>query len=223
MYLLKALFYAQAAFALSTQRPYSHHYKPSKGAAYFLENNPAGNNIVCIEILVDRLQGHPVRTSTGGIGSFQTDTAGAPAAVDPLGSQGAVKISGKHLFTVNAGSNTASMFSIDPQDPCALHLVGEPSATAGKFPISVDYSPQLRLACVLNGGSKAGLGCFDVHPSRGLGDVGPLHGLPVAVVNETTPPSGPPGSAAQVAFKPDSSSILATIKGDAGTTPVRLG
>lgn len=47
------------------------------------------------------------------------------------------------LFTVNAGSDTVSMFSIDPQSPMEPKLVGSPVSTLGDFPISVDYSPQL--------------------------------------------------------------------------------
>lgn len=40
--------------------------------------------------------------------------------------------------------------------------------------------------------------------------------LSKSVINETTPPMGPPGSAAQVLFNPDSSAVFATIKGTTG-------
>lgn len=48
------------------------------------------------------------------------------------------------LFAVNAGSDTLSMFVIDPQSPMEPKLVGSPANTLGNWPMSVDYSPQLR-------------------------------------------------------------------------------
>lgn len=70
-----------------------------------------------------------------------------------------------------------------------------------------------RTACVLNGGAKAGVTCFSVDPYHGLKADGPLRVLGSALINETTPPNGPPGSAAQVLFNPDSSAVFATVKG----------
>lgn len=50
----------------------------------------------------------------------------------------------QYLFTVNAGSNTVSMFAIDPESPRHLRLVGKPVDTLGEFPQSVAYSPRLQ-------------------------------------------------------------------------------
>lgn len=135
---------------------------PSNAAAYFLYNDPAGASIVSLKIGPDgKLEDDPMKTSTGGMGSLQVESTGAPAMADTLGSQGSVcvkdNVSGREnhsaitvltdtvqmLFTVNAGSDTVSMFLIDPQSPTTPKLVGSPMSTLGDFPISVDYSPEL--------------------------------------------------------------------------------
>ena len=67
---------------------------------------------------------------------------GMPNAADPLFSQGAVALSGDLLFTVNAGSNSLSMFKIHEHDATRLTLVGQPQSTLGQFPISVAYAPR---------------------------------------------------------------------------------
>ncbi|KAF2162730.1 hypothetical protein M409DRAFT_68993 [Zasmidium cellare ATCC 36951] len=193
-------------------------YSPSTSVAYFLYNDPAGASIVSLEIGQDgKLVDDPVKTATGGVGSLQVNASGSPAMSDTLGSQGSVTIKDNLLFTVNAGSDTLSLFFIDPQSPTKPKLVGSPINTLGNFPISVDYSPQLRKACVLNGGAKAGVACFSVDPFHGLQADGPLRALGSSIINETTPPSGPPGSAAQVLFNPDSSAVFATVKGNPDT------
>lgn len=55
----------------------------SKGAAYFLDNNPSGSSIVALRIGSDGLLSNPVRTSTGGKGLYgltASMTGDAPAA-----------------------------------------------------------------------------------------------------------------------------------------------
>lgn len=144
---------------------------------------------------------------------------GTPAGPDGLFSQGAVKVSQNYLFTVNAGSNTLSFFTIDPKDPLYPRLVGQPVDTEGDFPTSVDYSPQLNLACVLNGGAKAGVACFDVYEDSGLKPRGDLRSL-APEIKQKTPPTGPPGTGSEISFNPDSSAVLVTVKGSAGPPAV---
>lgn len=196
---------------------------PIASAAYFLENNPHGSNIVSLQIGTDGHLSDPTRTPTGGVGSLMVNATGFQNTADTLGSQGSVVVSGNYLFTINAGSNTLSMFEIDEWDPCHPRLIGSPVDTLGQFPISVDYSPKLRQACVLNGGAVAGVACFSVDPREGLVSSGSLRALPSSVIDESTPPSGPPGSAAQVLFNPSSTALFATIKGNAGSVPPKLG
>lgn len=76
--------------------------------------------------------------------------------------------------------------------------------------------------CVLNGGANAGVACFSADPRQGLKNLGGLRPLGDAL-HETTPPSGPPGSAAQIGFNPDSSAVFITTKGNPGVTPKQPG
>ncbi|USW47921.1 Putative quinoprotein amine dehydrogenase, beta chain [Septoria linicola] len=197
--------------------------------AYVLENNPAGSNILSFHIGQDGTLSKPTRTSTGGKGALSycqgmgCGNQGDPFPVDALGSQGAVHISGNTLFAVNAGSNTLSMFAINPLNPYKPKLLGTPVDTLGEFPISVDYSAKLRQACVLNGGTKAGVACFSVDLFHGLHAKGPLRALDKSYANETTPASGVIGTAAQVLFNPDSTALFVTVKGNGFFPPKKDG
>jgi len=51
----------------------------------------------------------------------------------------------QYLFNINAGSDTVSMFVIDPLDPLHPRLVGEPASSLGHIPVSVTYSPELNI------------------------------------------------------------------------------
>jgi len=64
----------------------------------------------------------------------------------------------------------------------------------------------------LNGGTKAGVSCFNVDPDHGLRAAGPLRSLGSAI-DETTPPTGPPGSSSDILFNPTSSVVIVSIKG----------
>ncbi|KAK5689866.1 hypothetical protein LTR97_012626 [Elasticomyces elasticus] len=190
--------------------------------AYFLDNDPSGNSIV--SLVTDRhgMLSNPVRTSTHGRGSDMVSLAGVPAVVDTLGSQGSVVVSGNLLFTVNAGSNTVSLFVIDPADASHPRLIGTPVDTVTHRYRLVLIKTNDVAACVLNGGAKAGVSCFDVNTIHGLRSRGQFIKLDKSIINEQTPPSGPPGSAAQILFNPDSTALFVTVKGSA-TAPVKLG
>lgn len=53
----------------------------------------------------------------------------------------------------------------------------------------------------------------------GLKAIGPLRSLG-PVINESSPPSGPPGAASQIIFDPASTGVFALIKGNAVSLPV---
>ena len=215
---------APLVYALPSWWPHPGPSVPNVGsAAYFLENDPSGNNIVSLQIKSDGQLANPTRTPTGGKGSLMVNATNSPVSADTLGSQGSVVVKGEYLFTVNAGSNTLSLFTIDPWNPFHPRLVGSPVDTLGQFPISVDYSAKIQQACVLNGGAVAGVACFSVDPFRGLTASGSLRKLAANVIDETTPPSGPQGSAAQVFFNPDSTAVFATVKGNPDSKPVKPG
>ena len=190
-------------------------------AIYTLSNEPSGSNILALSLDSGNGQvSSPTLTSTGGKGLLGLDigppfgTPGSTAGPDGLFGQGAVKVSQDYLFTVNPGSHTLSMFVIYPWDPLHPHLVGQPVDTQGEFPTSVDYSPKLQVACVLNGGAIAGVACFDVSFFGGLKPRGSLR--PLSELKQKTPPTGPPGTGSQISFNPDSTTILVTIKGSPG-------
>ncbi|WPH00747.1 Hypothetical protein R9X50_00357700 [Acrodontium crateriforme] len=192
-------------------------------AAYFLDNDPAGSSIVSIRIDESgMLRDSPVRTSTRGNGAIGMNSTGFKNTADSLFSQDAVVVSGEMMFTINPGSSTIVMFRINPSDPYHPTMVGSPASTIGEFPMSVTYSAALRTVCVMNGGAKAGVACFSADPFYGLKPVGPLRSIGKAI-DETTPATGPPGSASDIFFTPDSSAVLVTTKGDAGSTPPKQG
>ena len=78
----------------------------------------------------------------------------------------------------------------------------------------------MALACVLNGGSKAGVACFHADHAKGLSPIGDLRPIKLS---QSTPPSGPPDTSSQIQFNPSSSAVFATIKGDAGSKPPQNG
>ncbi|KAE9374242.1 hypothetical protein N431DRAFT_404788 [Stipitochalara longipes BDJ] len=188
--------------------------RDSSRAAYFLDNNPAGASIISLKIAEDGTLSNPVRTSTGGTGLLGL-TAGtngsAPAAggADTLLTQDAVVVDGDYLFTVNAGSNTVSMFSIDKTDPSHPVLINT-APTLGEFPSSVAYSSKLNTVCVINGGAVAGVTCFSVDHAKGLTAQGGLR--PIAL-GQTTPPVGPPGTVSDIVFNPSETALFVSIKG----------
>lgn len=120
-------------------------------AAYFLDNDPSGASVVSLSILSNGTLSNPVRASTEGNGSWAKWIVSNPpppdntgfAGPDSLFSADAIVVSGNFLFVVNAGSNTLSMFTIDPSNPQHLTLVGAPASTLGDFPMSVAYSEKL--------------------------------------------------------------------------------
>jgi len=148
----------------------------------------------------------------GGRGAHgQTD----PVGPDPFFSQGAIKVSGKNVFTVNAGSNTATMFSINKREPAKLKMVGQPVSTGGEFPVSVAISKQSGQVCVLNGGKVNGVNCFKQDPKLGLIQMDNTQRS--LNLNQTTPATGPPGTVSHVIFNEDGSQLIASVKGSPPT------
>nr|POE82747.1 hypothetical protein CFP56_68151 [Quercus suber] len=200
--------------------PSGHPSGPEPKALYFLENNPAGSAIVALSIGPDGSISDPIRTSTQGLGAFEFNaTTGAAVPLDTMGGQDAVVVNENLLFTLNAGSNTVVMFAIDPKNPCHPTMVGEPASTHGDFPMSVAYSAKLKTACVANTGAVSGVQCFSVDPKSGLTPTGPFRPFSKAVVNQTSPPMGPPGETGDIFFTPDSSAIMVSVKGGLGKPP----
>jgi len=180
----------------------------SAGAAYFITNQPDGNFIVGSDIGADGRVTFGDAIWAGGRGAHGLSSSVGP---DPFFSQGAIKVSGKNVFTVNAGSNTATMFSINPKEPAKLKMIGQPVSTGGEFPVSVAISKQTGQVCVLNGGRVNGVNCFKQDPVLGLVQMDNTQRS--LNLNQTTPATGPQGTVSHVIFSENGSQLLASVKG----------
>jgi hypothetical protein len=152
--------------------------------------------------------------STGGIGAHGQTSPNGP---DALFSQGSVKTSATAnvLATVNAGSNTVSLFSIDPNRPAAIRRIGKPVSSQGEFPMSLAINKNGSMLCVLNGGKVNGVNCYKIDHKKGLTAM--PNTLRSLGLNQTTPATGPAGTTSHVIFSEDGKQLIASIK---GTPPV---
>ncbi|MCJ1237611.1 hypothetical protein MMC14_005598 [Varicellaria rhodocarpa] len=206
---------------ISGPRYHKVHHSPKNGtntttsartpkALYFITND-ANNSVVAIPISKNGTLSDGSLTATGGAGSNEVDATGKPLAPDALSSQGSVRVAGKHVFAVNAGSNTLSMFKISAHDPTKLTLVGNPIDTAGDFPVTLAISTKHSLACVANTGAKAGIACASFDAKKGLSKMDTLRQF---ALNQSTPPVGPTNTVADTFFNNHETALITTIKGD---------
>ncbi|KAF8638294.1 hypothetical protein AX17_002314 [Amanita inopinata Kibby_2008] len=181
----------------------------SFGAAYFITNEPSGNFIVAADISRDGKLTLRRAIETDGLGSHGTTKSAGP---DPLFSQGSVKASAAGvLATVNAGSNTISTFSISPNDPTTLKQVGKPVGSGGEFPMSLAINEAGDSLCVLNGGSVNGVSCFKIDQTKGLSSI--PNTTRSLKLNQTTPATGPAGTASHIIFSEDGRQLVVAVKG----------
>ncbi|KAJ7756453.1 hypothetical protein DFH07DRAFT_480073 [Mycena maculata] len=179
------------------------------GAAYFITNDPSGNAVIASSIGSDGQLTLQQATFSGGLGSH----GGPGTGPDALFSQGAVKASpkGQIVATVNAGSNTISVFNIDPTNPTNLEMIGEPVGSGGEFPMSLAINQAGNMVCAVNGGFVNGVSCYSVDKTKGL--------VPIANtvrslnLNQTTPATGPAGSVSHVIFNEANTQLIASVKG----------
>ncbi|TLS25580.1 hypothetical protein PpBr36_07872 [Pyricularia pennisetigena] len=183
------------------------------GKAIYVLSNEKANAVVAMAIGKDGKLGKGVSTATGGEGATGVDDKGQPAVPDALFSQSALTVAGKNLFAVNSGSNTLTMFAIDPKDPTRLTMVGEPAAIPGEFPVTVAASAKNKLACVGTSGAKAGISCA-AFSDEGLGEMDALRPIDLG---QTTPPKGPTNTVSHVFFSRDQKTLFSTVKGDPPT------
>lgn len=108
------------------------------------------------EILKYILQTLRQATDAGGLGAHGLSASIGP---DPLFSQGAIKASaaGNIVATVNPGSNTLSVFKINPDSPSEIQMIGEPVSSEGEFPMSLAINANGTQVCALNGGNINGV------------------------------------------------------------------
>ena len=159
---------------------------PAPGAAYVLSNQATGNAVLVFDRSPDGTLHADGSVPTGGLG-----TGGG------LGSQGAVVLdgSGRHLYAVNAGSDSVTSFLVTPDGLSSLGTV-----PAGSQPISVAAYGDL--VYVLDAGGAGGITGFRSTD----GALSPLAGSARAL-------SGAGVGPAQVSFTPEGSALLVTEKG----------
>ena len=129
-----------SSFAVSYPRDDS--FYGQNRAAYFQENDSAGNSLVALQISeYDGTLSDPVKTSTGGKGlagliAVSQDSVVVDGDVSPLCSHFVPSSLGtdsvQYIFTVNAGDDTFSLFTIDGRDPTHPKLVGNALPTLGQ-------------------------------------------------------------------------------------------
>ncbi|KAF5391550.1 hypothetical protein D9757_002341 [Collybiopsis confluens] len=183
----------------------------SVGAAYFITNEQTGNFVVAADIGPDGTLNLRQAVATGGLGLHGND--GGVNGPDGLFTQGAVKASAaaNMLATVNPGSDSLSIFSINPSDPTDIEQIGDPIGSGGEFPVSLAFNKAGDTLCALNGGQVNGVSCFKVDQTKGLGN---LSGTNRSLnLNQTTPANGPAGTASHVIFSEDGTQLIASVKG----------
>ncbi len=158
------------------------------GAVYAMTNAPTGNEVVIFDRDEDGILTKAGSLSTGGTGSG--------GGLDPLGSQGSLRLSRdeRWLLAVNAGSNEISVFQVLPK---GLKLVDKASS-GGEFPVSLTVFHDL--VYVLNAGTSPNIAGFN------LGDSGKLTPL----TNSTR--SLGAGGFGQVGFDPQGEALVVTDK-----------
>ena len=140
---------------------------------------------------------------TNGIGVNSTNT-------DPLFSQGRAVVHSNYLFVINPGSNSLSMFLINPSDATKLTLISvEP--VYGSYPISVAVNS--KYACTLTGGQVTGIRCF-TYSSTGLLIVSSFDRDLTKYVSKTVPITIPLRTMSEILFSADNRALIVAVKGD---------
>lgn len=161
------------------------------GAVYVMTNQPSGNSVMAFD-----------RAPNGALtlkGTFPTGSLGMGSGNDPLGSQGALILSGDghFLFAVNAGSNNISVMAVCDKGLCLADNV----SSYGTEPVSLTLYKNLLY--VLNAGGTPNITGFVLDSNGRLTHVpGSTRSLA----------GGSTAAPAQVGFSPDGSFLVATEK-----------
>ena len=172
------------------------------GAVYTMTNGAVNNGILVYRI---NPKGHLrwIRTvNTGGVGLNTT-------IFDPLASQGSLVVRSNYLFAINAGSNSVSMFTINPSDATKLTLVSV-QPTYGAFPVSMTVNEQH--VCALAVSPMAAIRCFSYN-SSGLSIIPSFDRDLTPYVPQIVPPVVIPGQLNQIQFSADNRALIITVDG----------
>lgn len=157
------------------------------GAVYTATNDADHNRVIVLR-----------RGATGRLVPFRAFPTGGAGTGAGLGNQGGVTLDaeGRHLFVVNAGSDTVSVFQVRRY---GLSLV-DVAPSGGVQPISVTSHGDL--VYVLNAGGDGNISGFELSPH---GKLSPLAG---AIKPLGDAASGP----AQIGFSPEGRTLVVTEK-----------
>ncbi|KAJ7449187.1 hypothetical protein FB451DRAFT_1354830 [Mycena latifolia] len=210
--ILLALASALAVISASPPTRISLHSIPQAstvGAAYFMTNEPTGNYLVSSTIGADAKLALYEAVYTEGTGAHGLP---APPGLDALFSQGSIRVSASKDFlaNVNPGSNTVTVFGIEPSNPARLSMIGKPVSSGGEFPISLAINQSGNRVCVVNGGKINGVSCYKFDTAMGLT---PLeNSIRSLKLNQTTPATGPANTPSQMLFSPDEKQLIVSVK-----------
>ncbi|ETW83046.1 hypothetical protein HETIRDRAFT_315222, partial [Heterobasidion irregulare TC 32-1] len=109
------------------------------------------------------------------------------------------------------GSNTLSVFKINPTNPSQITQIGTPVSSEGEFPVSLAINKDGNQVCALNGGAVNTVNCYKVDQKLGL--VAMSNTLRSLGLNQTTPATGPAGTVSHIVFSEDGKSLVASVKG----------
>ena len=170
-------------------------------AVFVQTDNTAGNRIVVYRRGADGTLSPAGSYATGGRGGILDGSV-----VDHTASQGSLGLDTQHglLYSVNAGSNTISVFAVHGDRLALRQVLG----SGGTFPVSVTvHGDVVYVLNALNGGSVQGYRVLGTALVPLLGSHRALGLDPTATPQFTTTPG-------QVAFTPDGSQLVVTTKGN---------
>ncbi|KAJ7103801.1 hypothetical protein C8R44DRAFT_887318 [Mycena epipterygia] len=183
------------------------------GGIYWMSNEPNGNFLFTANLDADGKMLFGDAVYAGGRGAHMGPDTSKP---NGLASQGSVKVVADKVVVVNAGSDTASVFQIDFQNPAFVRMIGQPVSSEGNFPVSATINTNNGNVCVLNAGQNNGVSCYTVDLRKGLVPIPNS----VRSLNQklTTPPANPDNTPSQILFSDDGKRLFASVKGSKTTT-----
>ncbi|KAF7303514.1 hypothetical protein MIND_00580500 [Mycena indigotica] len=178
------------------------------GGLYWMSNEPNGNFVFTANIDADGNVLFGDAVYAGGNGGHMGPDVSKP---NGLASQGSIKVIADKLVAVNAGSDTASIFQIDFQNPAFIRMIGQPISTSGNFPVSATISNTNGNVCILNAGQNNGVSCYTVSLRKGLVPI--PNSVRSLNLKLTTPPANPDNTPSQILFSDDSKRLFVSVKG----------
>jgi hypothetical protein len=168
-------------------------------SVYVQTDDPSGNQILDYQIAPGGQLVGGQAYSTGGLGGVA-----AQSAVDPLASQDSVVLAEQNhvLLTVNAGSNTVSVFAVTGHGLVLSQVV----PSGGQFPNSIAVHGNL--VYVLNSGNNGSIQGYWLFGAQLV----PLWGSNRSLGLGNTNPPIFLNAAGEVGFSPDGSQLIVTTK-----------